>query len=41
MQEFVNCKEFIYDLVTRIEGKEENFGDLLDVIVILKFILNN
>jgi hypothetical protein len=41
LQAFVKCKKFVCDLVTRTEGKEETFGDLVDVIVILKFILSN
>ena len=28
LQEFVKCKKFVHDLVTRTEGKEETLGDL-------------
>ena len=41
LQEFVKCKKFIHDLVTRTEGKEETFGGLVDVFVIFKFIFSN
>jgi hypothetical protein len=41
LQEFVKFKEFVHNLVTRTEGKEETLGDLVDVIVILEFILSN